>query len=124
MLAMHKTNAPHKVFLKMNSGMAQEARLLLDGQALPDVLKRGANAIDDRLPRRAVRLRRGAGDGDGRGQARQPLRAGKSGLARHDAFRGMTIGLPPYQSEAPTRFGWSLWLPFRQQKPEARNLKP
>ena len=38
--------------------------------------------------------------------------------------QGMTIGLPPYQSEAPTRFGWSLWLPFRQQKPEARNLKP
>jgi sterol desaturase/sphingolipid hydroxylase (fatty acid hydroxylase superfamily) len=37
---------------------------------------------------------------------------------------GMTIGLPPYQSEAPTRFGWSLWLPFRQQKPEARNREP
>jgi sterol desaturase/sphingolipid hydroxylase (fatty acid hydroxylase superfamily) len=27
--------------------------------------------------------------------------------------QGMTIGLTPYQSEAPTRFGWSLWLPFR-----------
>jgi sterol desaturase/sphingolipid hydroxylase (fatty acid hydroxylase superfamily) len=26
--------------------------------------------------------------------------------------QGMTIGLPPYQSEAPARFGWSLWLPF------------
>ncbi len=26
--------------------------------------------------------------------------------------QGMTIGLTPYQSEAPTRFGWSLWLPF------------
>jgi sterol desaturase/sphingolipid hydroxylase (fatty acid hydroxylase superfamily) len=25
---------------------------------------------------------------------------------------GMTIGLPPYQTEAPTRFGWSLLLPF------------
>jgi sterol desaturase/sphingolipid hydroxylase (fatty acid hydroxylase superfamily) len=25
----------------------------------------------------------------------------------------MTIGLPPYQSEAPTRLGWSLLLPFR-----------
>ena len=35
---------------------------------------------------------------------------------------GMTIGLNPYQSEAPTRFGWSLWLPFRQQK--ARNRMP
>ena len=32
----------------------------------------------------------------------------------------MTIGLPPYQSEAPTRLGWSLWLPFRRQ---ARNQK-
>ena len=32
--------------------------------------------------------------------------------------QGMTIGLTPYQSEAPTRFGWSLWLPFwRQQRP-------
>ena len=30
--------------------------------------------------------------------------------------QGMTIGLPPYQSEAPTRFGWSLWLPFRRQQ--------
>jgi sterol desaturase/sphingolipid hydroxylase (fatty acid hydroxylase superfamily) len=37
--------------------------------------------------------------------------------------QGMTIGLPPYQSEAPTRFGWSLWLPFGHQKPEARNQK-
>ena len=25
---------------------------------------------------------------------------------------GMTIGPPPYQTEAPTRFGWSLLLPF------------
>jgi sterol desaturase/sphingolipid hydroxylase (fatty acid hydroxylase superfamily) len=32
--------------------------------------------------------------------------------------QGMTIGLTPYQSEAPTRFGWSLMLPFRpKQKP-------
>ena len=38
--------------------------------------------------------------------------------------QGMTIGLPPYQTEAPTRFGWSLWLPFGQQNPEARNRKP
>jgi sterol desaturase/sphingolipid hydroxylase (fatty acid hydroxylase superfamily) len=27
--------------------------------------------------------------------------------------QGMTIGLTPYQSENPTRFGWSLLLPFR-----------
>ena len=26
--------------------------------------------------------------------------------------RGMKIGLTPYQSEGPNRFGWSLWLPF------------
>jgi sterol desaturase/sphingolipid hydroxylase (fatty acid hydroxylase superfamily) len=46
-------------------------------------------------------------------------------LAQPEAgHQGMTIGLTPYQSEAPTRFGWSLWLPFGQQKPEARNLKP
>jgi sterol desaturase/sphingolipid hydroxylase (fatty acid hydroxylase superfamily) len=43
--------------------------------------------------------------------------------------QGMTIGLPPYQSEAPTRFGWSLLLPFgrsgyRNQKPEIGNGKP
>ena len=30
--------------------------------------------------------------------------------------QGMTLGLPDYQSEAPTRFGWSLLLPFGQQK--------
>jgi sterol desaturase/sphingolipid hydroxylase (fatty acid hydroxylase superfamily) len=29
---------------------------------------------------------------------------------------GMTIGLQPYQSEAPTRLGWSLALPFRAQQ--------
>jgi sterol desaturase/sphingolipid hydroxylase (fatty acid hydroxylase superfamily) len=29
--------------------------------------------------------------------------------------QGMTVGLTPYQSEAPTRFGWSLWLPFGPQ---------
>jgi len=31
--------------------------------------------------------------------------------------QGMTIGLTPYQSEEPTRFGWSLWLPFRNEAP-------
>jgi sterol desaturase/sphingolipid hydroxylase (fatty acid hydroxylase superfamily) len=36
---------------------------------------------------------------------------------------GMTIGLDPYQSGAPTRFGWSLALPFLQQTPGARNQK-
>jgi sterol desaturase/sphingolipid hydroxylase (fatty acid hydroxylase superfamily) len=28
--------------------------------------------------------------------------------------QGMVVGLTPYQSEDPTRFGWSLWLPFRR----------
>ena len=38
-------------------------------------------------------------------------------LAQPEAgHQGMTIGLTPYQSEAPTRFGWSLWLPFGQQR--------
>jgi sterol desaturase/sphingolipid hydroxylase (fatty acid hydroxylase superfamily) len=37
---------------------------------------------------------------------------------------GMHIGLTPYQSEAPTRFGWSLLLPFRRQNPGAGNEKP
>lgn len=32
--------------------------------------------------------------------------------------QGMTIGLTPYQSEEPTRFGWSLWLPFRNEAPK------
>ena len=36
---------------------------------------------------------------------------------------GMTIGLTPYQSGAPTRFGWSLWLPFGQQTPEPKKQK-
>jgi sterol desaturase/sphingolipid hydroxylase (fatty acid hydroxylase superfamily) len=38
--------------------------------------------------------------------------------------QGMTIGLPPYQSEAPTKFGWSLWLPFGQQSARNRDQKP
>jgi sterol desaturase/sphingolipid hydroxylase (fatty acid hydroxylase superfamily) len=29
--------------------------------------------------------------------------------------QGMTVGLNPYQSVAPARFGWSLWLPFGRQ---------
>ncbi len=33
---------------------------------------------------------------------------------------GMSIGLTPYQTEAPTRLGWSLWLPFGQQKRQGR----
>jgi sterol desaturase/sphingolipid hydroxylase (fatty acid hydroxylase superfamily) len=37
--------------------------------------------------------------------------------------QGMTIGLTPYQSEAPTRFGWSLLLPFTQQKAAATQKK-
>ena len=32
--------------------------------------------------------------------------------------QGMTIGLTPYQSEEPTRFGWSLCLPFRNDAPK------
>ena len=38
--------------------------------------------------------------------------------------QGMTIGLTPYQSEAPTRFGWSLWLPFRKQPGAAPAKRP
>ncbi len=36
---------------------------------------------------------------------------------------GMTIGLTPYQSEAPTRFGWSLWLPFGPQRRNTASRK-
>jgi sterol desaturase/sphingolipid hydroxylase (fatty acid hydroxylase superfamily) len=38
--------------------------------------------------------------------------------------QGMTIGLTPYQSEAPTRFGWSLWLPFRKETAPAPETRP
>jgi sterol desaturase/sphingolipid hydroxylase (fatty acid hydroxylase superfamily) len=31
-----------------------------------------------------------------------------------DGHLGMRVGLTPYQSEDPTRFGWSLLLPFRR----------
>ena len=37
--------------------------------------------------------------------------------------QGMTIGLTPYQSEAPTRFAWSLLLPFAQLRSEAAQKK-
>ena len=37
--------------------------------------------------------------------------------------QGMTIGLRPYQSEAPARFGWSLWLPFGRQGTDIKNQK-
>jgi sterol desaturase/sphingolipid hydroxylase (fatty acid hydroxylase superfamily) len=30
-----------------------------------------------------------------------------------DGHLGMRIGLNPYQTTAPTHFGWSLWLPFQ-----------
>jgi sterol desaturase/sphingolipid hydroxylase (fatty acid hydroxylase superfamily) len=36
--------------------------------------------------------------------------------------QGMTIGLTPYQSEAPARFGWSLWLPFGKQPADQKKL--
>ena len=34
--------------------------------------------------------------------------------------QNMTIGLTPYQTEDPVRFGWSLWLPFRSERNAAR----
>ena len=37
--------------------------------------------------------------------------------------QGMTIGLTPYQSEAPARFGWSLLLPFARRSAEADQKK-
>jgi sterol desaturase/sphingolipid hydroxylase (fatty acid hydroxylase superfamily) len=37
-------------------------------------------------------------------------------VLRREHHQGMTIGLTPYQDEAPTRLGWSLWLPFGRQK--------
>ena len=38
-------------------------------------------------------------------------------LAQPEAgHQGMAIGLTPYQSEAPTRFGWSLLLPFWREQ--------
>jgi sterol desaturase/sphingolipid hydroxylase (fatty acid hydroxylase superfamily) len=36
---------------------------------------------------------------------------------------GMTIGLAPYQSEAPARFGWSLLLPFARTRADADQKK-
>jgi sterol desaturase/sphingolipid hydroxylase (fatty acid hydroxylase superfamily) len=38
--------------------------------------------------------------------------------------QGMTIGLNPYQSESPTKFGWSLLLPFRDQANRRGRAKP
>ena len=32
---------------------------------------------------------------------------------------GMRIGLPAYQSDAPTRLGWNLWLPFGSTPPKS-----
>ena len=37
-----------------------------------------------------------------------------------DGHTGMTIGLPEYQSEQPTRLLWSLWLPFTALRPGAK----
>ena len=53
---MHFERQTMAMRIPQRAHMAQEARLLLDGQALPNVLKRGANAVDDCLPRCAVRL--------------------------------------------------------------------
>jgi sterol desaturase/sphingolipid hydroxylase (fatty acid hydroxylase superfamily) len=36
-----------------------------------------------------------------------------------DGHTGMTIGLPEYQSDKPTRLAWSLWLPFTPLIPQA-----
>ncbi|GBE44051.1 fatty acid hydroxylase superfamily protein [bacterium BMS3Bbin10] len=41
-----------------------------------------------------------------------------------DGHRNMTIGLKNYQSDGPTRLGWSLRLPFmKTRKPHARSAK-
>ncbi|MEM8878875.1 MAG: sterol desaturase family protein, partial [Pseudomonadota bacterium] len=41
-----------------------------------------------------------------------------------DGHTGMTIGLPEYQSERPTRLLWSLWLPFTALRPGAGSKHP
>ncbi len=38
--------------------------------------------------------------------------------------QGMTIGLSPYQTEGPTRFGWSLLLPFRRRSGRGAGKDP
>jgi len=38
--------------------------------------------------------------------------------------QGMTVGLNPYQSQAPARFGWSLWLPFGRQPRGSQRPQP
>ena len=38
--------------------------------------------------------------------------------------QGMTIGLSPYQTEGPTRFGWSLVLPFRRPRDRGAGEDP
>jgi sterol desaturase/sphingolipid hydroxylase (fatty acid hydroxylase superfamily) len=38
--------------------------------------------------------------------------------------QGMTVGLNPYQSAAPARFGWSLWLPFGRQPRGSERPQP
>lgn len=38
-----------------------------------------------------------------------------------DGHLGMRIGLFPYQDEAPTHLGWSLWLPFARERRDGRH---
>ena len=82
---MHFNRQAMAMRVPQGPDVAQEASLLFDGQALPDVLHRGTQAVDDRLPRRAMRLGRGTADGDRGGQSGYALGAGQSDLLRHEA---------------------------------------
>src|SRR5262249_20596972 len=78
--------------------MTQEAAWCLRREIEQTFLYERPQAVDHRLPRRAVRLCRLTGDANGRREPRHALRLRHGELERHDALGGM----PPRQL-APAR---------------------
>ena len=77
--------------------MTQEARLLIGGKSLPDILQGRTQAVDDGLPRRAVVLGHLASDAERGREHGHAFGARQPDLLRHHTFRRMR----PRQLSAP-----------------------
>src|SRR5262245_3143583 len=86
-MAMRVPERPH---------MTQEATLFLRREIEPAFLDERPQAVDYRLPRRAVRLGRLAGEANGRREPRHAFGLWHGDFERHDALCGM----PPRQLAA------------------------
>lgn len=105
---MHFERQTMTVRIPQRADMTQEAGLFLDRKPSPDILQRGAQAVDDGLPWRTVCLGCSAGDGDRCGESRQAFGAGKPDLLWPTPFAACNRGSCP-RGEITVTLPWNPW---------------